>query len=171
MIAWVDVETTGLEPRGNALLEVGVVLTDDDLNEKERKSVLCELPPAWYLTTDRAVLEMHHESGLWEACAEEGLDRMDAMFELVRWLDKAVTEPPVMAGSTVGFDRACLKAQMPVFAELFHYRSIDVSSLKELNVRWGFAPEWEGGRKLHRSLPDIEDSIAELGYYRAALGA
>lgn len=168
-LAWVDVETTGLDPDTGFLLEVGVILTNGDLAELDRTSVLIKAPPNLRATMDDEVYEMHHK-GLLEAC-ESGIgtmDRENAQTYLCRWLNERVKEPPVMAGSTVSFDRAWLKAKMPLFEQQFHYRNVDVSTLRELNRRWEFAPEWEGDRDLHRSLPDLEDSIAQLKLYREA---
>lgn len=170
MLAWVDVETTALEPRGGALLEVGMILTDDDLDEFDRTSAVLTPPPGYRLTMKPEVLALHDAgagNSLLAECESRGQSRDDAMFALIRWLSDR-TDRLVMAGNTVGFDRAWLKAKMPLLEALFHYRSIDVSSLKELNERWGFAPQWQGDRKLHRALPDLEDSIAELRHYRAA---
>lgn len=172
MIAWVDVETTGLEPRGNVLLEVGIILTDDALNEIDRTSVTITPPATIRLIMKPEVLEMHDSgigNGLLAECFDKGLEREDAMFTLIRWLNDRVEEPPIMAGSTVDFDRYWLKAKMSLLEQQFHYRSINVSSLKEINVRWGFADEWNNDRKTHRALDDLEDSIAELRHYSAAL--
>lgn len=174
MIAWTDVETTGLEPRDGALLEVGVILTDDQLDEIARLAVLLE-PPLNVRKLLRPEVVAIHDAGegnnLLADCEFHGISHSIAETELCAWLTHHGAERPVMAGSSVHFDRAWLRAKLPVLEAKFHYRSIDVSSFKELNARWHFAPEWAKGRKLHRALPDIEDSIAELRHYRAALGA
>lgn len=174
MIAWVDIETTDLEPRHGAILEVGILLTDDELNEIDRTSVVLQPPWCYRLLMKPEVLALHDAgegNGLLAECEASGLNHYHAASAICLWLGDRVEEPPVMAGNTVGFDRAWLKAKMGVLEALFHYRSIDVSSLKELNERWGFTSKWEGDRKLHRVLPDLEDSIAELRHYRAALGS
>lgn len=168
MICWVDVETTGLDPQKDTLLEVGVILTTDNLGEVDRTSVVLSATCAQLVSMKSMVYDMHEKSGLIAAVETEGVELEEATSRLVQWLLEREAIP-VMAGNTVGFDRAWLRAKMPLFEALFHYRSIDVSSLKELNARWGFAPKWEGDRKIHRSLPDLEDSIAELQHYRVAL--
>lgn len=169
MIAWVDVETTCLDPNEGDLLEVGIVLTDDWLVELDKTSAVIQ--PRQETTWGAGVMRMHADSGLRrESLSWSALPLRNVEDCLVGWLEKRVGDgPPPLAGSTVGFDRAWLKATMPRLEALFHYRSIDVSSLKELNARWGFAPKWDAGRKLHRALPDIEDSIDELRHYCGAL--
>lgn len=173
MLAWVDVETTGLNPRGGSLLEVGIILTDDELREQARTSVVLEPPRAYRLTMKPEVIAMHDAgegNGLLADCEADGLRQEDAMFQLIRWLNARVEEPPVMAGSTVGFDRMWLREKMPLLEQCFNYRSVDVSTIKELNARWVFAPLWENDRKTHRALGDLEDSIAELRHYRRWMG-
>lgn len=167
MIAWLDVETTGLDPTFGHLLEVGIILTDDELNELSRIDVVIQPPDGTTVTVDAHVRKMHEDSGLWDDCRLEGVELRDAEYILTRWLADRIDRenPPPVAGSTVSFDRAWVRYHMGVLDGFFHYRSIDVSTVKELNRRFKFAPEWDGGRKIHRSLPDIEDSIAELKLY------
>lgn len=173
MIAWVDVETTGLDPRVHHLLEVGVIVTDDELDEVGRTSVLLAPPAHARVTMKAEVVAMHEDNGLWAEARDEGyIDRYRAQSELCLFLrrmgaDDAVM--PVMGGSSVHFDRAWLKYHLPLFEEMFHYRNIDVSTLKELNRRWHFAEEWTGDRDIHRSLPDLEDTIAHLRHYHEAI--
>lgn len=169
MIAWIDVETTGLDPKSDRLLEVGVVLTDDDLRELDARSFVIEGGPGLRDSMTKVVLTMHVASGLLFECESSSAQSCHSVeSRLVAWL-RGYDGPLVMAGSTVGFDRAWLKAKMPTLERLFHYRSIDVSSLKELNRRWEFAEPWDGDRKIHRALPDLKDSIAELRHYRGAI--
>lgn len=171
MIAWVDVETTGLDPRGNDLLEVGIVLTDDRLNELARMAVLIQPSPGRELMIGDEVKAMHEDNGLWDECRSSGRELEAAQYELTRWCVERFDRDnrPVMGGSSVHFDRAWLRAKMPLLEALFHYRNIDVSTLKELNRRFAFAQKWEGDRDLHRSLPDLEDSIAQCRHYLEAI--
>lgn len=167
MIAWVDVETTGLDPHNGDLLEVGICLTDDRLIVVAETCVLMHEPVGGDIHPD--VLAMHTGSGLWQACRERGRDLAENELFLCRWMSRFVgDDKPVMAGSTVSFDRAWLKAKMPLLEALFHYRNIDVSTLKELNKRFGWITEWEGDRDIHRAIPDLEDSRNELRWYLAA---
>jgi oligoribonuclease len=173
MIAWVDVETSGLDPYAGELLEIGVILTDDDLNEKGRTSFVIAPRSRLYLNgMSEQVRRMHTKSKLLLELDRSDLPSLEEVeLFLFHWLSARSEEPLVVAGSTVGFDRAWIKAKMPLVERAFHYRSIDVSSLKELNRRWEFAPEWTGSREKHRALPDLEDSIAELRHYRGGINA
>lgn len=168
MIVWVDVETTGLDPSKGDLLEVGLVATDDKLNPVSKTSVLMHEPVS-YEDIHPDVRAMHAASGLFLACEARGSDLVACEAFLCCWIDRlGCEEPPPMAGSTVSFDRAWLKAKMPRLESKFHYRNIDVSTLKELNKRFGWVPEWEGDRDTHRALPDLEDSMNELQHYLGA---
>lgn len=169
MIVWLDVETTGLDPAKGELLEVGFIVTDDELVPLDRTNIVLHEPCADMADEVRA---MHEASGLLAEC-RQGCDLDLAEVKLIEWIDRhttALEDPPILAGNTIGFDRSWLKAKMPRLNAAFFYRTIDVSSIKELNQRWGFAPKWGGDRKIHRALPDLEDSIAELQWYRDHLG-
>lgn len=170
MIAWLDVETTGLDPAEGHLLEVGIILTDNALVEQHRAQVVIAPPSGAVVRMDATVKAMHEDNGLWAEARMLGVPLYRADIALSEWLRKHCEEPPVMAGSTVGFDRKWIEAKLPRLAREFHYRSIDVSSLKELNRRLKFAGEWSSARKTHRALDDIEDSIRELRWYLSELG-
>lgn len=173
MIAWVDVETTGLDPGLGHLLEVGILLTDDSLREIDRVSELVLPPRDARAKMESKVAEMHDHNGLWQEVKSVGLHQFTAEYALSRWLGSRIENDldrkPVMAGSSVHFDRAWLRVHMPVLENLFHYRNLDVSTLKETNRRFKFTSEWHGDRNIHRSLPDLEDSIAEFKHYLSAL--
>lgn len=183
MLAWLDIETTGLNPNRDQILEVGFILTDDDLNESARR--------AWVLPFDGEVndfiLDMHTRSGLLRECGalHEGWKRWNDSSipvkhvglieqEIVDWLKERLKgEKPPLCGNTISFDKSFVSF-MPrgkEILDLFHYRSIDVSSIKELARRW--RPDVYERRPKpaaqHRSLPDLEDSIAELKFYRQEL--
>lgn len=186
MIGWVDTETTGLEIVGgqDLLLEVAVVVTDDDLNELDHFEHLFR-PNSWQwldrIVSDEVVLAMHTKSGLIGAVLArlredvEHIDEIDARME--SWLGSShqghtLTEPGqlVLAGASVAFDRTVLERFLPRSARWFHYRQIDVSSIKELAKRW--APDLAGEVAVedrpHRALADIRESIDLLRRYRAA---
>lgn len=171
MIAWVDVETTGLDPEKNRLLEVGIVVTDDGANELGRRSVV--LAPDYTAHFQiGAVRELHDPNGLWAECKRDGLGRRHGEESMTAWLASMIgEEQPVMGGSSVHFDRAFLREHMPRLHAMFHYRNIDVSTLKEVNRRIGFAPEWDGKRDIHRSIPDLEDTLNEYRHYVRWIGA
>ena len=176
MIVWVDVETSGLDPRVDNLLEVGMLITDDKLEEVARTSLVIRPPAGWRLVYKPEIIAMHDAgegNGLRAECEADGVSYDRGMFTLLSWLDTNLPEwreePPPMAGNSVHFDRAFLRAKMPLLEEAFHYRNLDVSTIKIVNRLWHFAEPWEGGRKIHRALPDLEDSVAELRHYRDAI--
>ena len=171
MIAWVDVETTGLDPRTDHLLEVALVVTDDNLEEIEHVNVICQPVGGWNVQDfDPVIQEMHSLNGLFSDVRVHGMRRYEAEQELMTFMSKynELSFVPI-AGSTIGFDRSVLREHMPAFERSFSYRSIDVSSLTELARRW--APEvYESrpqGNKAHRALPDVRESIAILKHYRS----
>lgn len=176
-LLWVDIETTGLEPEEHLPLEIAMAVTDKDLN------VLYE---AEYVINQQIVLndlsdwviETHSKNGLLAEVVKSGwtVEKVDrelnrAMLRSDLWPSFLVgDEKPPLCGSTVSFDRGWLKAWFPEFYKQIHYRNIDVSSLKELMKRW--QPEDVISRKetsVHRAMPDLYDSIEELGVYREAL--
>lgn len=171
MMGWVDVETTGLDPQRDFIVEVGCIITDDNLEELARTSWVIHAPPKAFtrIYDNEIVYEMHVANGL----LEELVKGFGTPIGLVREeLEKFVapfTPNLPMCGSSVHFDRAMLHAWMPSVEALFHYRNCDVSTLKELAQRWwpNMAAIRPAERKLHRVIPDIEDSIAELRHYRS----
>ncbi len=178
MIAWVDVETTGLDPEHGYLLEVALVFTDDELNvlgdafsRIVRPS--CSADYNWYRALEPVVFNMHAASGLLQAVhAGEGVSIKDVQAEAIEFSSShGDLKSTPLAGSTVGFDRAWLKKHMPGLESLFSYRSVDVSSVKELCRRWApgvAAARPKPSKPAHRALADVMESIEELRYYRSA---
>lgn len=178
MIAWTDVETSGLDERQGHLLEVAFVITDDNLTERAATSVICK--PVGCEVDDMqmplVVREMHEKSGLLADLRKEGaFRRHEAEEQLIGWLTQTfgriedLRQIP-LAGSTVSFDRRWMRQHMPKLEALFSYRSIDVSALTELASRWSPAvyndrPKKDSGIA-HRALADVRQSIAALRYYR-----
>jgi oligoribonuclease len=184
MLAWCDLETTGLNPHTDTILEIGFIFTDDQLNELSRNSWV--LPFAGQV--DAFIEKMHGPStlggsGLLDECANQVKRRLSRDYfvpkiegwiriELRKHLGETIIKDarPPLCGSSIHFDYRFLSAsrEFSKILELFHYRMIDVSVIKELARRW--APEVYDGRPKpgarHRVLPDLEDSIAELRYYR-----
>lgn len=182
VLLWCDLETSGLDPRQGVILEIGLALSDDDLNIVSEDSWVVQ-PPSMAVF-DRAVpevIQMHMDNGLLpELMAGNGCSLSEATSLAMRWwadkVDYRMLATPndeklPMCGSTIGFDRKWLEQHCSMISDLFHYRSIDVSSIKELIRRWW--PEAlfpSSAVKPHRSLADIHNSIAELAHYRDVLG-
>ncbi|MGV8884746.1 MAG: oligoribonuclease [Microbacteriaceae bacterium] len=171
-LVWIDCEMTGLDLTVDELVEVAVVVTDYDLNLIDPGFSIVIKPDQSALDTmNDFVRTMHTESGLIEEIPQ-GVSLADAEYAVHEYILKYVpaigTAP--LAGNTIGTDRAFLNKFMPRVDSHLHYRSVDVSSIKELSRRWFprvyfNAPPKNGG---HRALADILESIRELQYYRLA---
>lgn len=164
---------TGLDLATDELVEVAVVITDYDLNPVDPGfSVVINADPSALENMNDFVREMHTKSGLL-AEIPNGVTLADAEYAvleyILRFVPNGQTAP--LAGNTIGTDRAFINKFMPRVDAHLHYRSVDVSSIKELSKRWYprayfNAPSKDGG---HRALADILESIRELDYYRKAV--
>lgn len=169
-IVWIDCEMTGLDLGRDALVEVAVIVTDEELTPLDDGIDLIIRPPAEALVDmDPFVVDMHTKSGLLHEL-DGGITLAEAEEAVLAYVRGHVPEArkAPLAGSSVHMDRAFLARDMPDLVEHLHYRIVDVSSIKELVRRWYprvyFAsPEKRGG---HRALADIRDSIRELEFYR-----
>lgn len=171
-LVWFDCETTGLDPRNDKLLEVAVILTDGQLQERAVfGSVLAFDKPI----QNDWVRNQHTQSGLVEACqgSRKSCEAVD--LALCDWLQNhGVPEKAgVLAGSSIHFDRGFIREHLPRLDAVLHYRMVDVSSFNEVAMR--FAPDVYAARPnvpkekiAHRALPDIRHSIAVLRHYLAA---
>ncbi|MFZ2964530.1 MAG: oligoribonuclease [Rhodoglobus sp.] len=172
LLVWIDCEMTGLDVSIDELVEVAVVITDYDLVAVDPGfQVVIKPDQAALDNMGEFVTAMHRESGLL-ADIPNGVSLADAEFAVNEYILKHVPTPQSapLAGNTIGTDRTFLAKYMPRVDAHLHYRSIDVSSIKELSRRWFprvyfNAPAKDGG---HRALADIRESIRELAYYRAA---
>lgn len=172
-IVWVDCEMTGLDLVHDALIELAVLVTDDDLNVLgEGVDVVIKPPDAALEQMDDFVRNMHTTSGLLDELAG-GITLAEAEEQALAYIHEYVTEPrkAPMAGNSIATDRNFVARDMTTLDGFLHYRMIDVSSVKELSRRWFprayfQAPAKHGG---HRALADITESINELAYYRAAV--
>ena len=172
-LVWIDCEMTGLDLAVDELVEVAVVITDFDLAPVHPGFSVVIKPDrsAWDGMGD-FVRAMHAESGL-AAEVANGVSLADAEYAVLEYILEHVpaAQHAPLAGNTIGTDRAFLAKFMPRVDGHLHYRSIDVSSIKELAKRWFpriyfNAPTKHGG---HRALADILESIRELQYYRRAV--
>jgi oligoribonuclease len=174
MLAWIDLEMTGLDPSRHTIVEIAALITDDDLAIVGEGPDLVVHPSAEQLAEmDEVVRAMHTRSGLLADMEASTLTLADAGAETLAFLQKHIHQPGKvpLAGNSIGTDRRFLAAQLPEIEDYLHYRSVDVSTIKELCRRWRpevykAAPEKKGG---HRALQDIRESVAELAYYRAAI--
>jgi oligoribonuclease len=169
-LVWIDCEMTGLDPEIDELVEVAVVITDYDLVPVDPgfRVVIKPDQSAWDHMND-FVRDMHTTSGLIEEIPN-GVTLAEAEYEVLEYILKYVpaAQSAPLAGNTIGTDRMFLAKFMPRVDSHLHYRSIDVSSIKELTRHWYpriyfSAPAKNGG---HRALADILESIRELEYYR-----
>jgi oligoribonuclease len=173
LLVWIDCEMTGLDVSVDELVEVAVVITDYDLALVDPGfSVVIKPDQAAFDNMSDFVRDMHRESGLLEEIPH-GMSLADAEFAvneyILRFVPTAKSAP--LAGNTIGTDRTFLAKYMPRVDTHLHYRSVDVSSIKELSRHWFprvyfNAPTKDGG---HRALADILESIRELEYYRKAV--
>ena len=172
-IVWVDCEMTGLEISVDEICEIGVVVTDGDLNLQDPGLQLVIKPSdAAMANMGDFVRQMHTDSGLITEIPE-GISMSDAEAQVLeyikQWVKDERTAP--LAGNSIGTDRMFLNRQMPQLDSFLHYRNIDVSSLKELSRRWFPRVYFQLPKKTgnHRALADILESIQELRYYRKAI--
>ncbi len=172
-LVWIDCEMTGLDPVADALVEVAALVTDYELNVLgEGVDIIIKPPDEALVQMDPYVREMHTSSGLLEELAG-GTTLEDAEQAVIGYLREHCPEGsrPPLAGNSVGTDRLFISRDMTELDSLLHYRVVDVSSIKELARRWYprayyAAPEKRGN---HRALADIQESVEELRYYRAAV--
>jgi len=169
-----DLEMTGLDPARHRIVEIATLLTDDDLElVAEGPDLVVAITPEELAGMDDVVREMHGKSGLLEAIGASSTTLADAGRQILAFLGEHIGEPRSvpLCGNSIGTDRRFLAAWLPEVDNFLHYRSVDVSTVKELCRRWRpevyrAAPVKKGG---HRALQDIRESVAELAYYRAAI--
>jgi oligoribonuclease len=174
MLAWMDLEMTGLDPSRHVIVEIATLLTDDNLE------LIAEGPDLVIHTSDEelakmadVVVAMHAKSGLTDQIRASTVTLEEAGAQTLAFLREHIpTERTVpLCGNSIGTDRRFLATQLPEIEDHLHYRSVDVSTIKELARRW--SPGLLSGlpRKVgtHRALDDIRESIAELRFYREHL--
>ncbi|MEI7930572.1 MAG: oligoribonuclease [Actinomycetes bacterium] len=172
-LIWVDCEMTGLDLNKDVLVEIAVLVTDSELNILgEGVDLVIKATADQLAGMNEFVTNMHTESGLITEIPN-GVEISQAEAEIIAYLEKyapGAGKSP-LAGNSVGTDRSFIARDMPLLNTYLHYRTIDVSSIKELARRWYpriyFAAPKKTGN--HRALGDIRDSIEELEYYRKAI--
>jgi oligoribonuclease len=168
-LVWIDLEMTGLYPDKDRIIEIAVVVTDPQLDQRVQGPVLAiaqsdaalDAMDAWNKGT-------HGKSGLIDRVKASQIDEAMAQDQVIEFVSRYVTKgKSPMCGNSICQDRRFLANYMPKLEAFFHYRNLDVSTLKELARRW--KPEILAGFKkaqAHTALADIQESIDELVYYR-----
>ncbi len=168
-LIWLDLEMTGLDPEKDVILEIATVVTDGQLNVlAEGPCLAIHHPDAVLDGMDPWCVEQHGKSGLTQRCRESKISTLDAQARTLEFLAPlcAAGKSP-LCGNTIGQDRRFLVKYMPRLNDFFHYRSIDVSSIKELVSRWYPEAKYVYSKtKQHLSLADVHESIDELRHYR-----
>jgi oligoribonuclease len=168
-LVWIDCEMTGLDPDKHTLLEIATIITNYDLEIIARGPVLAirqserklQMMDAWNQRT-------HRQSGLLDRMREEGVTLAEAERQTYNFVKRyCYAKSAPLCGNSIGQDKRFLVKYMPQLHEFLHYKVIDVSSIKLLASEW-YGGKYESPKKqeLHRALTDIEESIAELDYYR-----
>ena len=172
-LIWIDCEMTGLSLEKDVLVEIAVLVTDSDLNViGDGVDVVIKASAEQLAGMNEFVTQMHTTSGLITEIPN-GISVAEAEAKVIAYLESAATQPgkSPLAGNSVSVDRSFIARDMPLLNDYLHYRTVDVSSIKELTRRWFpkayFAAPAKTGN--HRALGDIQDSIAELAYYRQAV--
>jgi oligoribonuclease len=174
VLAWMDLEMTGLDQSRHVIVEIATVITDDLLQTiAEGPDIVVHATAEELERMEPVVRSMHTRSGLLDAIQSSPVSLAEAGAETLAFLRAHIGEPRSvpLCGNSIGTDRRFLAAQLPEIETFLHYRSIDVSSVKELCRRWyphvlaGAPPKKEA----HRALEDIRESIAELAYYRSMI--
>jgi len=172
-LVWIDCEMTGLDPVNDALVEIAALVTDFDLNVVgDGLDVVIKPPQAALDQMDPFVRDMHTASGLLKEL-DDGVDLKTAEVQVLDYVRSNCPEGsrPPLAGNSIGTDRTFISRDMPTLETFLHYRVVDVSSIKELARRWHPRAYYNAPAKRgnHRALADIQESIEELRYYRAAI--
>ena len=173
-LIWLDLEMTGLDPDNDSILEIATVVTDLDLNEVAVGPVhAIRHPESMLRKMDDWNTRHHTASGLWRRVVDSAVSLHDAELETLAFLARWTAEgASPLCGNSVCQDRRFLYRLMPELERWFHYRNLDVSTLKELAARWAPAVlEALHKESRHEALADIRESIAELRHYRTFMGA
>lgn len=168
-LVWIDLEMTGLDPDQDHILEIATLITDKDLDLLAEGPTLIVHQPDSVLDAMNEWCVVHHgESGLTQKVRDSQVSLAQAEQETLAFVQQWVNEgQSPLCGNSIWQDRRFLIKHMPRLDAYFHYRNIDVSTLKELAFRW--RPELKLGfekKGAHRALDDIKESIEELKYYR-----
>ncbi|TBW56869.1 oligoribonuclease [Marinobacter halodurans] len=168
-LVWIDLEMTGLDPDKERIIEIATIVTDADLNTIAEGPVIAIHQPDSVLDAmDEWCTRTHGESGLTQRVKDSTVSEVEAEQQTLEFLAEHLERgQSPLCGNSIGQDRRFLVRYMPALEAFFHYRNLDVSTIKELARRW--RPDvLEGVKKkgAHLALDDIRDSIEELRHYR-----
>ncbi len=162
---------TGLDATRDVIVEIATLITDDDLNViAEGPDLVIHATEEQLTGMEQIVVDMHTSSGLIEEIRASTITVPEAGAATLEFLKAHITEPRTvpLCGNSIGMDRRFLAAYLPEIEEFLHYRSVDVSTIKELARRWYPADlaEYRKSASAHRAMDDIRQSVAELRYWR-----
>ncbi|WP_322001050.1 oligoribonuclease [Marinobacter alexandrii] len=168
-LVWIDLEMTGLDPEKERIIEMATIITDSELNVVAEGPVIAVHQPDSLLDAmDEWCTNTHRASGLTKRVKESTIDEVQAEQQTLEFLQQHLEAgKSPLCGNSIGQDRRFLVKYMPRLEGFFHYRNLDVSTIKELARRW--RPDVLAGVKKqgsHLALDDIRDSISELRHYR-----
>ncbi len=171
LLAWMDLEMTGLDPAKHIIVEIATLLTDDELNiVATGPELVLQATEDELAAMDPVVVDMHTKSGLLDQIKASTVTLADATASTLAFLKEHIPEARTvpLCGNSIGMDRRFLAVHMTEVEEFLHYRSVDVTTIKELARRWNPAVIDNAPRKDvgHRALDDITESLEELRYYR-----
>tara|TARA_R110002050_G_scaffold141683_4_gene266853 strand:- start:2088 stop:2633 length:546 start_codon:yes stop_codon:yes gene_type:complete len=168
-LIWLDLEMTGLEPETDVVLEIATIVTDSQLNILAEGPVFAIAQPDDVLDNmNEWCIEHHGNSGLTQRCRESKVDIAEATAKTIEFVQQYVPQGvSPMCGNSIGQDRRFINKYMPDFEDYFHYRNLDVSTVKELARRWKpKVLDKVVKTGAHLALDDIRESIAELKVYQ-----
>tara|TARA_B100001113_G_C20919300_1_gene539359 strand:- start:230 stop:778 length:549 start_codon:yes stop_codon:yes gene_type:complete len=167
-LIWIDLEMTGLDPEKERIIEIATLATDSNLNIlAEGPNLVISQPIEFLEGMDEWNQNQHGLSGLIEEVKNSNVTSQVAEIETLEFISKYVGEKvSPMCGNTVSHDRRFLSRYMPRLESYFNYRHIDVSSFKEVAVRWMNEAQVYEKKGSHRALGDIKESVAELKFYK-----
>ncbi len=171
MLVWMDLEMTGLDHTSDVIVEIATIVTDDELTIiAEGPDLVVHQSDDVLARMDPFVVDMHTKSGLLDQIKASEITLEAAGAATLDFIKQHVPEAATvpLCGNSIGTDRRFLAAYLPDIEDYLHYRSIDVSSVKELVKRWypGIDADRPRGHGSHRALDDIRESIREMAYYR-----
>jgi len=168
-LVWIDLEMTGLDPEKERIIEIATIVTDSQLNTiAEGPVIAVHQPDALLASMDEWCTRTHAKTGLTQRVKDSAIGEVEAARKTIKFLETHVERGcSPLCGNSIGQDRRFLVKYMPELERYFHYRNLDVSSIKEIARRW--KPEILEGlskKNTHLALDDIRESIEELQYYR-----